>query len=121
MTLRRKMAYQIAAMVVGLFAVSAAALWGLRGLHQDYGVSLRGYEELRELYRIGAQLERARMLLSLPTADRVLAAAEVNRAAVHFESQAELFNTRAAEALRTKLSEAEARLREPGTRSSDAA
>ena len=32
---------QIACMIVGLLMVSAAAMWGLNGLHQDYGLAWR--------------------------------------------------------------------------------
>src|SRR5437764_1435059 len=40
MSLRWKMTLQIAAMLVGLLLVSTAALWGLKGLKQDYGLAL---------------------------------------------------------------------------------
>jgi signal transduction histidine kinase len=85
MTLRRKMAYQIAAMIVGLLLVSGAALWGMRGLRQDYGVAVRGYEQLREVYRIGSHLETARTLLGLSTPDRRRAATEVASATTRLE------------------------------------
>jgi hypothetical protein len=43
MTLRRKKAYQAAATVAGLLLLVGASLWGLNGLHQDYGFALEGY------------------------------------------------------------------------------
>ena len=39
------MTLQIAAMIVGLLLVSAASLWGLNGLQQDYSSAMRGYRE----------------------------------------------------------------------------
>jgi signal transduction histidine kinase len=88
MTLRRKMAYQIAAMIVGLLLVSGAALWGMRGLRQDYGATVRGYESLREVYTLGSHLETAKTLLSIPSTDRRRAAAEVSTAAALFSIMA---------------------------------
>src|SRR3954468_8666716 len=84
MTLRRKMAYQIGAMIVGLLLVSGAALWGMRGLRQDYGATVRGYESLREVYTLGSHLETAKTLLSIPSPDRARAASEVSTAAARF-------------------------------------
>ena len=74
------MALQIAAMIVGLLLVGGAALWGLNGLHRDYGVALRGYEELRSVYEIGSHLATARTLLAAPFPDVPRAAAEVEAA-----------------------------------------
>ena len=53
MTLRRKMGYQIAAMIVGLLLVSGASLWGLNGLQQDYREALEGYQRLRQVFEAG--------------------------------------------------------------------
>src|SRR5688572_21765372 len=69
MTLRRKMAFQIAAMIVGLLLVSAASLWGLNGLQQDYGLALRGYQQQQDLFRVGSHLTTARTLLNQPEPD----------------------------------------------------
>src|SRR4051812_22092115 len=63
MTLRRKMSFQILAMILGLLVISFAAVRGLRGLKQDYGVALRGYQQLRLVFDAGAQLSNARLLL----------------------------------------------------------
>jgi signal transduction histidine kinase len=60
------MVLQILTMIVGLLLVSGAALWGLNGLHQDYGVALQGYQELRHVYTVGSRLATAKTLLTLP-------------------------------------------------------
>jgi len=60
------MALQILTMIVGLLLVSGAALWGLNGLHQDYGLALQGYQELRHVYTVGSHLATAKSLLTLP-------------------------------------------------------
>src|SRR5438874_9183768 len=86
MSLRRKMSFQIAAMIVGLLLISAASLWGLNGLQADYGVALIGYRELREVYgQVGSHLATARTLLSTAHPDRDAAAHEVEIAAGQFE------------------------------------
>src|SRR5579864_8244748 len=60
MSLRRKMTLQIGAMIVGLLLVSAAPLWGLNALHQDYGLALAKYQELRKLFGdVGLHLKLA--------------------------------------------------------------
>ncbi|HWE03225.1 MAG TPA: HAMP domain-containing sensor histidine kinase [Tepidisphaeraceae bacterium] len=85
MTLRRKMGLQIAAMIVGLLLVSAAALWGLNALHEDYGSAVAGYQELREVYEVGSRLATAKTLILPDHPDRVRARAEAETAAERFE------------------------------------
>lgn len=85
MTLRRKMAWQIAAMIAGLLLVTLATLWGLRGLQRDYDLALRGYEQLRELYSVGSHLGTARALLSSDPPNRSAAASELAMAASRLE------------------------------------
>ncbi len=80
MSVRRKMGLQIAAMIAALIAVSAAALWGLNGLHTDYGLAMSGYEQLRRTYEIGTRLATAQALLQRGAADRDLALAAVSQA-----------------------------------------
>ncbi|MGE5611230.1 MAG: sensor histidine kinase [Bacillota bacterium] len=81
MTLRRKMAYEITAMIIGLLLISAASLWGLNGLHQDFGSAIQGYEELRSVYELSSHIATARTLLALPHPDAPHALLEVQTAA----------------------------------------
>ena len=85
MSLRRKMSVQIAMMIVGLLLISAASLWGLNGLHQDYGVALSGYHQLRQIYEVGSHLATAKTLLASAHPDRASARDEVRRAAALFD------------------------------------
>ncbi len=85
MTLRHKMAFQIAAMIAGLLLVSGVSLWGLDALHEDYGLAAGGYQELRQVYEIGSHLATARILLSLEHPDRPGPRAETERAMARFE------------------------------------
>jgi signal transduction histidine kinase len=65
MTLRRKLANQISAMILGLLLVSGLAVWGLVGLKQNFDAALAGYEELRRVYAVGSHVATARTLVSL--------------------------------------------------------
>ena len=78
MTLRRKMSFQIGAMMIGLLLVCAAALWGVSGLRSDFGIALLGNRELREMYEVAAHVDKARTLLAVGNRD--LAATEIDRA-----------------------------------------
>lgn len=80
MTLGRKMAYQICAMIAGLFLLGGAALWGLNSLRQDYGSALVGYGQLRQLFEVGAHLQTAKVLLALDPPERTLGGQEVRLA-----------------------------------------
>jgi signal transduction histidine kinase len=64
MTLRRKMAVQIAAMIVGLLLVSAASLWGLNALYAGYGEAWQEYKQLQYVNSIRTNLQVAEGLLS---------------------------------------------------------
>jgi signal transduction histidine kinase len=86
MSLRWKMGLQIGCMIVGLLLVSFAAMWGLNGLHQDYGQALSGYEELREVYsEVGLPLAMARELLNVSPSNRDWAARQVESATQRFQ------------------------------------
>ena len=75
------MAYQIAAMVIGLMLVSAGSLWGLNALYEEIGKSLETYEELRYVNDLRADLKTATTLMNLAPPQRD-AAKEVLRAAL---------------------------------------
>lgn len=86
MTLRRQMVYQIAAMIVALLLISAASLWGVNGLRQEYGSAIAGYEELRELYEARSHVLTARTLVGLSRLAGPSAAAELKQAQIEFEA-----------------------------------
>ena len=53
MTLRRKMAIQIGAMLCAIGLLAGASIWGLLGLQRDLGSAITSYDELRELFEVG--------------------------------------------------------------------
>jgi two-component system NtrC family sensor kinase len=85
MTLRRKMALQIGAAIVGLAMLSAASLWGIIGLHQDFGAALAGYQELRELHEASGYIQTARTLVLLAPLGKRSAIEQVRLAQQTFE------------------------------------
>ena len=74
------MAYQIAATVAALLLLGGASLWGIVGLHQDFGTAIRGYSELKELYEIGSHIATAKTLLGRDQTDLRGALREVRTA-----------------------------------------
>src|SRR5436190_24345322 len=86
MTLRRKMALQITAMIVGLLLISGASLWGLNGLEQNYGAAVEGYQDLRQMFEVGSNLATAQTLLASPHPDADQAIAAVQRGLIKFET-----------------------------------
>jgi two-component system, NtrC family, sensor kinase len=87
MTLRRKMTLQIGAMLVALLLVGAAAVWGLNGLRQDYGVALEGYQRLRQVYEASSHLKTAQRLLRMHAQTLGVAREEVSAAVLSFEQR----------------------------------
>jgi len=85
MTLRRTMAYEIAATIVGLLLISAASLWGLNGLRQEFYSAISGYEELRQAYEISSHAATARTLLSLSRPEDQRAMEEIQLALGKFD------------------------------------
>jgi signal transduction histidine kinase len=81
MTLRQKISWQLGAMLVGLLTLGGASLWGIRAVHQDYGVALDAYQRLRDVYGVVSRLHSAATLLQWPHPQAVAAAGREVRAA----------------------------------------
>jgi signal transduction histidine kinase len=85
MTLGRKMAYQTAAMIIGLLMIGAASLWGINRLYADYaGVAIEAYAQLREVYDIRSDVRAAEELLTTTPPQRELAGRAVKNAISKF-------------------------------------
>ena len=86
MSLRVKVALQIVTMLAGALLISAAAVWSINGLEQDYDVALTGYDELREVYgSVGSNMLVAQEILIASPADRAQAVRHVQNACDRFE------------------------------------
>ena len=70
MTLRRKMAIQIAATIVGLLLVSAASLWGLNALYAGFGRAFDEFRDLKYVNDVRTHLQVAQGLLNVPVPQR---------------------------------------------------
>ena len=80
MSLRHKMSFQIACMIAGLLLTSAAGLWGINGLHEDYGSALSSSGQLRDVFEVASHLVTADELLRASPDNRRHAADQVDRA-----------------------------------------
>ena len=80
MMLRHKMLLQMAALILGLLLISIASLWGINAMTQDFGVALRGYEQLRRVYEVGSQIRQAQQYLTLDRPDPLRAREELRGA-----------------------------------------
>jgi two-component system NtrC family sensor kinase len=85
MSLRWKLTWQISLLIISLCLMGAAALWGLNGLNQNFGVALQGYQQLRKLYEIGSHVQAARMLMSISHPEAAKARSELQRARAMFD------------------------------------
>src|SRR3954454_672778 len=81
MTLARRLNGQLGLLLGCLLLMAAGAVWGVRGLRQDFSVAIDGYERLRQLYQVGFQLQSARAALTADFPDESRARLEVRRAA----------------------------------------
>lgn len=89
MTLRRTMVYQIAATIAGLLVVVTASLWGITGLHHEFGTAIAGYEELRRLYDASSHVATARTLVQLSPHAEAPALEQIRQAMEKFDAMAE--------------------------------
>src|SRR5882762_9555834 len=80
MTLRRKMAIQIGAMLCAIGLLAGASFWGLLGLQRDLGSAITSYDELRQLFEVGSRIRTAQTLLALEQPDRHAAMREIQHA-----------------------------------------
>jgi len=108
MTLRRKMALQVGAMVCAIGLLAGASIWGLLGLQRDLGSALTGYEELRQIFEVGTHIRTAQALLSLEQPDRHQAMHEIQKATNMIELSR--LRPRQKEELRASLKEAQQQL-----------
>src|SRR5579872_1190892 len=68
-TLRRRMIFQLGLMVICSLLIGVGAFVGINGLHQDLGIALCGYRELRQVYEVGFQVATAKDALAAEHSD----------------------------------------------------
>ncbi len=84
MTFRSQVAAHMALMIVSLIVLSGVALWGLDSQREDYSSAFAGYEDLRGLYEIGANVASARKLVYLEQPDARAVMRDIQAAATLF-------------------------------------
>jgi two-component system, NtrC family, sensor kinase len=67
-------------MIAGMLVVGTAAMWGVNQIHQDFGVTVRGFRELRSVYEIGFHISTAQSSLRAQPPNRAEALASVRMA-----------------------------------------
>jgi signal transduction histidine kinase len=50
-------------LVAASLSVAVIGIWGVVRMHQDFSVALQGYQQLREVYEVGVNVEQARQSL----------------------------------------------------------
>ncbi|HEY1628698.1 MAG TPA: HAMP domain-containing protein, partial [Tepidisphaeraceae bacterium] len=85
MTLRKRLANQIALMCGGVLLLGIAAVAGVRGLRQDFSIALRANQELRDIYTVGLHVGNAREELADTPPDVDGSSRELHVAMVDFE------------------------------------
>jgi signal transduction histidine kinase len=71
------MALHLGAMVAGSLVIGLVAVLGIDRLHQDMGVAVQGYQELRQVYDVGFQVAIAKRALRTDQPDVAGAALEM--------------------------------------------
>jgi signal transduction histidine kinase len=72
------MLLQSGAVLLGLLLVSAASLWGIHAMTQDFSGALRGYEQVRRLYEVASHVTLARHLLAADVPQPAQARAQID-------------------------------------------
>ena len=78
-TLARRLSAQLGLLLGCLLLTAMGAVWGVRGLRQDFSQALDGYEQLRQLYLIGFHLQSARAAMTADFPDLPRARLELRR------------------------------------------
>ncbi len=89
MSLARKLAIRIAALVVGLALLGGASLWGLGGLTYYFEATSDKYEQLRRVYEIGHDVAMARALSRMTPPDTAAIAQHLDHAIQQTASRAD--------------------------------
>src|SRR5580658_8924574 len=80
MTLRRKLAYQIATLVASLLAAGVGSIWQINAMRSDFTAALSDYQRLQKLYEVGTYVAAARLYLSIAHPEPANAHLELARA-----------------------------------------
>jgi two-component system NtrC family sensor kinase len=62
-SLRARIAFHVALLVIGSLVIGLGAAVGIQSLHRDMGVAVSGYRQLRQVYEVGFHVASAREAL----------------------------------------------------------
>lgn len=80
MTLARKLALHIVALVAALLLIGGASVWGLMGMSKHFDVAEDRYDQLRAVYEVGHHAASARLLINAQIKDADAVSAEIGTA-----------------------------------------
>jgi len=80
MTLRRKLAYQITALVASLLVAGAASFWDIDEMRSDFNAAFDGYGRLQKVYEVGTHVAAAQLYLAIHQPAPAAAHVELGRA-----------------------------------------
>ncbi len=80
MTLRRKLAYQITALVASLLVAGAASFWEIDQMRSDFNAAFDGYGRLQKVYEVGTHVAAAQLYLAIRQPAPAAAHVELGRA-----------------------------------------
>jgi two-component system, NtrC family, sensor kinase len=85
-TLRRRMAVHLGLMVGSALLIALIAIIGVEGVHNDLNLALQGNQQLRQVFDIGMEVEKARGALSAAQPNQAVATASLEMALVKLET-----------------------------------
>ena len=80
MTLRRKLGYQITALILCLLLAGVASLWEINEMRSDFNAAIDGYQRLQNLYEVGTHVAAAQLYLSIHNPQPISGHVELGRA-----------------------------------------
>ena len=81
-TLRRRLIVQLGILIAGTVTVAACAIVGIGRMHEDNGLAIRGYRQLREACEVGFHLAQAQTALRTPALGAGAARRELDAASI---------------------------------------
>jgi signal transduction histidine kinase len=80
LTLRRKLVYQIATLIVSLLLAGIISIWQTVKMQSDFSAALDGHEQRQNLYEVGTHLVAAQLYLGIGHPEPLNAHLELERA-----------------------------------------
>src|SRR5580704_19293336 len=80
MTLRRKLVYQIATLIVSLLLAGITSIWQTVKMQSDFSAALNAHQQRQNLYEVGTPIVAAQFYLNIDRPEPLNAHLELERA-----------------------------------------